>query len=609
MQESLIFLLLIISFITLIFILRLLKKYKKEKKKKKIFTIMISLALWWVILELLQITLYNIFDNLSYYSIYFEAFATIGKSLLPVFIFLLGLVFIKTKIKFSKKYILLFIIPVLTIVLTLTNEYHHLIYKSYSIYTYESVFGPYAIIHQIYSYVMLGLGMIFLLYYSVKNSGFFSRQSLLIVAGTILPLIVNILETYGIVKLPVYSTPISFAFAVAFYALSILKFDFLKTIPIALQKIVDRMSDAYIVINEDNIITDFNETFLNIFNLDKFSIRNKSLFEIIKGYGNLKIDINLLKKTLDDVKDSDKTMLLEEHFPAIHKDFHIEINRITSKGNFLGILILLKDITQHNIDMQTIKDNQEMLIEKERLASLGQMIGGIAHNLKTPIMSIAGATEGLSDLIHEYDTSVGDPEVTVEDHHEIAKDMNEWIEKIRTHLSYMSDVITAIKGQAVNFSDQTSYSFSIKELINYVNILMKHELDNALINLNIQADVDTSLSLNGNINSLVQVINNIISNAIQAYQSKGKTNENINFNIYKENSNLIFKIEDQAGGLPEDVQDKLFREMVKKKKKNGTGLGLFMSYSNIKAHFNGNISYTTAKGKGTAFLVEIPYSE
>lgn len=256
--------------------------------------------------------------------------------------------------------------------------------------------------------------------------------------------------------------------------------------------------------------------------------------------------------------------------------------------------------------MKTIKDNQDMLIEKERLASLGQMIGGIAHNLKTPIMSISGAAEGLSDLINEYDSSIEDPEVNFQDHHEIAGDMKEWIEKIKTHLSYMSDVITAIKGQAVAFSEQASNGFTIRELINYVDILMKHELKNALINLNTQANLDVNTSVKGNINSLVQVINNIISNAIQAYQSQGKTNENINFTIYRKNTNIVFEIEDFAGGLPEKVQEKLFKEMITTKGKNGTGLGLFMSYSNIRAHFSGNLRYKTEKGKGTSFYVEIP---
>lgn len=465
--------------------------------------------------------------------------------------------------------------------------------------------GSYHSINALYSYTCMFIGLFYLLKYSIKNSGFFSKQSILVFLGALIPVVINLLGTLGFINMSVYITPISFTVSILCLALAIFKFDFLKVAPIALQRIVDRISDAYIVINEDNKVTDFNQTFLNTFGSISTDIRNKDLFELIEKY-KLNINVDILKKSLNDVKDSDATVILEKHFNKINKYFHIEINRIETKGNFLGTLILLKDVTQHTIDMQTIKDNQDMLVEKERLASLGQMIGGIAHNLKTPIMSIAGAAEGLSDLIKEYESSVGDPEVTVEDHHEIANDMNEWIEKMRTHLSYMSDVITAIKGQAVAFSEQTTTGFTIKELINYVDILMKHELKNALINLKTQADIDISTTVKGNINSLVQVINNIISNSIQAYQSKGKSNEDINFTIYKDGKNIIFKISDFAGGLPDKVQEKLFKEMVTTKGKNGTGLGLFMSYSNIKAHFNGNLKYETEKGKGTSFFVEIP---
>ena len=600
MPESVTLILLIISLITLGAILLLLRKYKKNSQIKKIFIIIINLALWWVLLELLQIILHNLFKISNSYDIYFESFASIGKCFMPIFIFLLGLVFARTKVKFNKKYLLLFIVPTLTIILMLTNKYHNLVYENYSIYTYEAILGPYSIIHQIYSYGVLGIGMIFLLYYSIKNSGFFSKQSILIVIGTAIPVITNLLETYSIVKLSVYSTPISFAFAVAFYALAIFKFDFLKVAPIALQRIVDRISDSYIVVNEDNVIIDFNETFLKTFKVSSNDVRNKDLFELFKKHDNFNMISN------EATKNTNETVLLQKYFNKINKYFNIEITRIESKGNFLGTLILFKDITQHTIDMKTIKDNQDMLVEKERLASLGQMIGGIAHNLKTPIMSIAGAAEGLSDLIKEYDVSVGDPEVTIDDHHEIAKDMQEWIEKTKTHLSYMSDVITAIKGQAVAFSEQTASGFTIKELINYIDILMKHELKNGLTNLNTRIDIDASTVIKGNINSLVQVINNIISNSIQAYQEKGKSNQDINFTIYKDENTIVFKIEDFAGGLPQKVQDKLFKEMITTKGKNGTGLGLFMSYSNIKAHFSGSMDYETEKGKGTTFYIRIP---
>ena len=262
----------------------------------------------------------------------------------------------------------------------------------------------------------------------------------------------------------------------------------------------------------------------------------------------------------------------------------------------------IQHLTQEYITQ--IKDTQESLMESERLSSLGQLIGGIAHNLKTPIMSIAGAAEGLNDLIKEYDSSIDDPTVNSQDHHEIASDMSTWIEKIKNYTEYMSDIITAVKGQAVVMSNEDDINFTISELVKRVTILMKHELKNAIINLNTDIKVDENLTLNGDVNNLVQVINNMISNAIQAYN--GKENESIEFTITKDSKNIIFSIEDHAGGLPDKVTDKLFKEMITTKGKNGTGLGLYMSYSTIKAHFNGNITFDTKRGKGTKFNIYIP---
>ena len=262
----------------------------------------------------------------------------------------------------------------------------------------------------------------------------------------------------------------------------------------------------------------------------------------------------------------------------------------------------IQEMTKENIEK--IHNNQDILMERERLASLGQLIGGIAHNLKTPIMSIAGAAEGLSQLIKEYDESIDDPLVNSQDHHEIARDMQAWIPKIKAHTEYMSDIITTVKGQAVVLSNDEMTSFTVSELVKKVNILMKHELKNAYIYMNIIMKTDENLTLSGDVNSLVQVINNMISNAIQAYN--GERNKNIELEVTTNGNNAIFIVRDFAGGLPKEVQNKLFKEMVTTKGKNGTGLGLYMSYSNIKAKFGGDITFNVKDGVGTEFNIIIP---
>ena len=535
-------------------------------------------------------------------SIWFENIIYIGTCFLPITVFFTSLIFTNTKISFKKSYLLLFVIPILSLLVLWTNDYHHLFYIQYSSSFTDTIYGPYFYVHSIYTYLLLIVGIGRLLIFSIRNAGFFSKQSLLISIGLACPVIVNVLGSFlKLIPMTVFVTPISFSVSIICFALAIFKFDFLGIAPIALRKIADRMSDSYLVLNDDGTITDFNQTFLVTFKIKDIALRGQNFDTFCK---NNKINYGKIKNAIAKTKDSKKTISFEYHVNRIHKIFSVEVNTIYSDGVSLGTLILFKDITQHIEDMETIKNNQDILMERERLASLGQLIGGIAHNLKTPIMSISGAAEGLTDLVKEYDSSIDDPEVNSQDHHDIAKDMNEWIVKIKEYTEYMSDIITAVKGQAVTLSETDNISFDIDELVKRVDILMKHELKNALIYMNVQMNAPKSTKIHGDINSLVQVINNMISNAIQAYN--GKTEQNIDLILNKVDSNLVISIKDYGCGLPQKVKEKLFKEMITTKGKNGTGLGLYMSYSTIKAHFNGNITFESEEGKGTTFNIILP---
>ncbi len=599
MENTFLLLLMIISELLLVGLGFALRKEKKSQLKT-VFNLCLLCLFIWTLCSILQL----LFQNTNIDPFFWEKLDSFAICLSPVAFLALGKVFAKTKITIKWYHLLLLVIPIISIVIIFTNDYHHLYYKQYSTIMSEVVTGDYFIIHTIYTYILYGISIYYLLKYSIKNSGFFSKQSLLITLGISVPLIVNSLGTFGIVALPMCITSICFSFLAFFFAIAIFKFKFISITPIAMQNIVDKMSDSFVVINEDSNVTDFNKTFTDTFKVSPNKVRNTNIIDLLKNDIKFEDDLTNVEDAIKKARTTPEIIYFDKEFKIGKQYFSIEVSNISSKKNYLGTLILFKDVTQHMEDMQTIKNNQDMLMERERLASLGQLIGGIAHNLKTPIMSIAGASEGLSDLIKEYETSVGDAEVTVDDHHEIAKDMKDWISKIRSYTEYMSDVITAVKGQAVTLSEEQAVSFNLDELVKRVDILMRHELKNALINLNTKMEIDPNIELKGNINSLVQVINNMISNAIQAY--KGKPNEQIDLIVSQTNNDVTISVVDHAGGLPKEVEGKLFKEMITTKGKNGTGLGLFMSYSTIRAHFNGNITYETEKGEGTAFHIILP---
>ena len=593
---------LIVTAIVNIILVVYLVKGQNKNQLTKLFIITLSLLLLWVLFLILQILLSI---PLKIDPIYFDYIVYIAICFVPVSVYFLGICYSKQNNKIKIINLLSLIVPIICLIALWTNDFHHLFYEKYSVDLNLAKYGPFSDLQIYYSYLLLGLGLFYIIKASIKSSGILSKQSLLILFGILIPVVINVLGTFSVIPMTIYITPITFTFAIVMCAIAIFKFQFLGVAPIALQIVVDQISDSYVILGMYNNIIDFNETLIKTFKLNKKRLKNNSFYYLLNEINASEKDIDKVLNSIKEVRKTNKIANFEQTFDKIGKTFEVEVTPISSNQNNIGTLFLFKDVTQHKKDVQTIKDNQNLLIERERLASLGQLIGGIAHNLKTPIMSISGASEGIKDLVNEFDASIGNPVVTNDDFHDIAKDMREWLDKINSYTEYMSDILTAVKGQAVALSEQSDMEFTIDELFKKVNILMKHELKKAVIYLAMSTKIDENTIINGDVNSLVQVINNMISNSIQAYD--GKPDQKIELTAWKnDNNHIVFTIKDYGPGLPTKVKEKLFKEMITTKGKNGTGLGLYMSYSTICAHFNGDITFESEEGKGTTFNIILP---
>jgi len=578
-----------------------ISRIRKKQQIHYVFLLNVAFMFIWSTCRLLQIIIPDKNESLV---ISLEHISYIGVIFIPISLLFTGIIYARTKISISAKHLLLLIVPTISLVMVFTNVYHNLFIIEYSYISTGFVYGKYYIVHEIYSYACILIGLYYLLYFSIRNSGFFSKQSILIFIGVLLPLVVVLLSTQGIVEMPVFLENISFSFAVLCFAVAIFKYKFLNVIPIALKNVVDNISDAFVVIDESANIIEYNRMFNHLCNNKLDANRHENLYDLAQSIDGLNIDIaELAEVVVASRKEKRQTFekyIISEGFESF---FTVEITQINSQDHYLGTLILLKDITEHKKNIEAIKEQQAILLEQERLASLGQLIGGIAHNLKTPIMSISGAIEALKDLTYEYRDSIDDRSVTEQDHKEIAKDMLGWLEKMRPYCAYMSDVISAVKGQAVQMSASGTDKFTVDEVVKRVDLLLKHELKRRHCVLKIDLCIDKSTEIKGEVNNLVQVFDNIIINAMHSYEGK---NGVIELLIVRSGDNVEFTFKDFGKGIPKKVADRLFKEMVTTKGKKGTGLGLYMSYATIKGRFSGNISFTTKEDCGTTFFISIP---
>ena len=593
-----------ISLALIVVFLILIARLRTKNQLRNYFIVFLIFLLVWTVgviarqycIILGQQELIFPFDNLSYF----------GVAFLPPQMLLISIIFTSNGKKPGNGKYLLYIIPVLTQVVMWTNDYHHAYYSGYDFANPDLAgFGWYFYIHTAYSYGSLLIAIIIVLLFAVKSKGATAVQAAVILVGTLIPVIVNVAYTFGFPGFTIFSTPIAFLVTLIAYFFGALRYNMFRLTPIAMKTVIDKTSELYIVVDENMIILDYNEPFYNIFSQLSTIKKNTSLqesFAIVNKTGNTEKGIVGSIKECEEsreVVNMDMDLLVgdEMHY------YSMEFTPLIIENEYCACIVILRDVTQARNDMEEIKRNHAMLIERERLASLGQLMGGIAHNLKTPIMAISGRTHNMEALINECEESLGNESVTVEDYQEIAKEMREEIVNINSHMSYISEIITTVKDQTVERDYDVNSSFTIVELVRRIKILLQHELVSNGCELIYRLQIEDGDQIPGDINSILQVIDCIIINAIHAYEGAGGK---IWMKVSYTPEDVIFSIRDEAGGIPQDVQDKLFKQMITTKGRDGTGLGLYISHTTIVGRYNGKMWFDSIPGKGSEFFISIP---
>lgn len=506
----------------------------------------------------------------------------------------------------------LFIIPVITILITWTNPLHHLQYVEFSVVRSEIVFGPYLLVSGFCNYVYLIAAIIYMVRFALKNkTALYWKQCILFILSGLCPLVVSIYATFSGKDVPITATPMSFIATVIFNGIAIYQLHMLDITPIATRHILDAISDGYLVLSEKGLVLSYNKRFEKLFANEYGIVENRHLDECVKKEDiRQKTAVYNMLTSMESSKEYGTQISYEQavtvnlNGKTKRQYFVVDVSPLEINGQIVGFAVLFKDITQLRESMKKLQDSQERMMEQERMAFLGQMIGGLAHNLKTPIMSISGCISAAEDLVAECEESLSDPQVVEEDYREIYGEMRDWFQKVKDSSAYMSDIITAIKGQAANISTDENSTFTIEEMLKRCMLLMRHELLNSGCRLKVDYDQNKVISLQGDINNLIQVVDNLLSNAIYAQKQAG--GGEIEIQIGRDAEHLNIAIKDRGCGVSPNVREKLFKSMITSKGTMGTGLGLYISNVVVKGKFGGHMWVQDREGGGSIFGISIP---
>lgn len=274
-----------------------------------------------------------------------------------------------------------------------------------------------------------------------------------------------------------------------------------------------------------------------------------------------------------------------------NKYFEVDIHPIkASRGKeYVGTLLLFKDVTQHTEDMLELKAKQDVIVKQGQLVSIGELAGGVAHDINTPISAIKTGITMLNDFYEPRDDREKD----------LLSRMDSCADKI-------IKIVNSMRNQIRNLGSTEKVKFKVSDVIKDIQVITFNECqkNGCTLNVTIQDDIEVI----GEPTKLGQVFTNLIVNAVQAYPEGQGGKVDVDVSKAPEGK-CIIKITDFAGGIPDNIKDNVFKNILTTKGTKGTGLGLYLAYSVIKGEFLGDITFETEKGGGTTFYIVLDRAE
>ena len=282
-----------------------------------------------------------------------------------------------------------------------------------------------------------------------------------------------------------------------------------------------------------------------------------------------------------------------------------------------------------NNSLENLKATQTQLIQSEKMASLGELTAGIAHEIQNPLNFVNNFSEVSNELIDEMNEEIAKGDL--EEAKAIAKDIKQNLEKINHHGKRADSIVKGML-QHSRASSGEKEPTDLNVLADEYLRLAYHGLraKDKSFNATLETDFDSSI---GKISVVPQdlgrVILNLITNAFYAVKEKSSFANSskeasakledseddtyeptVTVSTKKTKEGIEISVKDNGNGIPEEIKEKIFQPFFTTKPTGqGTGLGLSMSYDIVTKGHGGNLKVETEEGKGTTFCINLPVSK
>lgn len=247
---------------------------------------------------------------------------------------------------------------------------------------------------------------------------------------------------------------------------------------------------------------------------------------------------------------------------------------------------------------------QGQLVENEKMASLGELVAGIAHEVNTPIGLGVTASSILSDRLTDIKTAFDEKSLKSSHLKRFIEEGTEHISIIHRNLNRAADLISTFKKVAVGQSDEEISKFNMKELINDVLLTLRPQLDNCKHKVHI--DCPENLIVTSKIGPVHQILINLLMNSI-VHAFEGIEQGDMNITIMEVSNQVSILYQDNGNGIDESIKDRVFEPFTTTKRgEGGSGLGLHLVYNLITQGLKGTITISSEAQQGVIIDIHFP---
>jgi signal transduction histidine kinase len=254
--------------------------------------------------------------------------------------------------------------------------------------------------------------------------------------------------------------------------------------------------------------------------------------------------------------------------------------------------------------LEQLEHTQDQLIQSKKMAALGQLVAGVAHEINTPIGIALTAISYLAEQTSEFDATYGQGQMKKSTLEGYITTAQQSVQLVRNNIQRAAVLISSFKQVAVDQTSEIQRHFQMREFLTELLSSLNPEFRRS--RHSILLECPEQIEMNSFPGALAQVVTNLVGNALKHAFDEDQ-NGTLRIEVVPKDAEVTLAVTDDGQGIPDDILPRIFDPFfTTKRSSGGTGLGLHIVYNLIQERLKGRIAVESIVGEGTRFTVTIP---